>query len=67
MKNTTAFTMQIESNLKKQFEEIVNDMGLSMSTAFHIFAKAVVRQGKIPFEIVGSTQSEPVRTTVPED
>lgn len=36
---------------KKQFEMICNELGLNMSTAFNIFAKTVVRQQKIPFEL----------------
>ena len=41
----------MDENLKKQAETLFDDMGLNMTTAITIFAKAVVRQGKIPFEI----------------
>jgi DNA-damage-inducible protein J len=41
----------MDANLKKQAETLFEDMGLNMTTAFTIFTKAVVRQGKIPFEI----------------
>jgi len=41
----------MDENLKKQAETLFEDMGLNMTTAFTIFTKAVVRQGKIPFEI----------------
>jgi len=54
----TTFTMKIDPDLKKQFEEICDDMGLSMSAAFHVFARAVVRQGKMPFEIAGTKEEE---------
>jgi len=48
---TTSVTIRMDEGLKKQAEILFNDMGLNMTTAITIFAKAVVRQGKIPFEI----------------
>lgn len=48
---TTSVTIRMDENLKKQAEVLFEDMGLNMTTAFTIFTKAVVRQGKIPFEI----------------
>jgi len=41
----------MDTNLKKQAETLFDDMGLTMTTAMTLFAKAVVRQNKIPFEI----------------
>lgn len=43
--------------MKKQFEKFCFDVGMSTSTAFCIFAKTVVKQRKIPFEI--STENDP--------
>ena len=48
---TTSITVRIDEELKKQIETLFDDMGLNMTTAFTIFAKAVVKQNKIPFEI----------------
>ncbi|HBC93653.1 MAG TPA: type II toxin-antitoxin system antitoxin, RelB/DinJ family [Pelotomaculum sp.] len=48
---TTSVTIRMDENLKKQAETLFDEMGLNMTTAINIFAKAVVRQGKIPFEI----------------
>lgn len=48
---TASITIQMDENLKEQAETLFDDMGLSMTTAFTIFVKAVVRQNKIPFEI----------------
>ncbi|MDR3264939.1 MAG: type II toxin-antitoxin system RelB/DinJ family antitoxin, partial [Synergistaceae bacterium] len=50
---TTSITIRMDENLKKQAETLFEDMGLNMTTAFTIFTKTVVRQGKIPFEIAG--------------
>ncbi|MBU3160893.1 type II toxin-antitoxin system RelB/DinJ family antitoxin [Clostridium frigoris] len=48
--------IRIDEELKKQAEILFSDFGMNMTTAFTIFAKAVVRERKIPFEI---TASEP--------
>ena len=45
--------IRMDSDLKKQFEAFCSDMGMSMTTAFNIFAKKVVREYRIPFEIGG--------------
>lgn len=50
-RDTTSITIRIDADLKKNAETVFDDMGLNMTTAFTIFAKAVVREGKIPFEI----------------
>lgn len=50
MKQTT-ITIRIDEDLKKQAEILFNEMGMNLTTAYTIFTKAVVRQGKIPFEI----------------
>jgi DNA-damage-inducible protein J len=47
----TDVTFQMDEGLKEQAEAFFNEVGMSMATAFTIFAKAVVRQQKIPFEI----------------
>ena len=48
---TTSVTIRMDENLKKQTETLLEEMGLNMTTAITIFAKTVVRQRKIPFEI----------------
>ena len=48
---TTNVSFRIDETLKKQAETIFDEMGMNMTTAFTIFAKTVVRSGKIPFEI----------------
>ena len=48
---TTSVTIRMDEDLKKQVEWLFDDMGLNMTTAITVFAKAVVRKGKIPFEI----------------
>jgi DNA-damage-inducible protein J len=49
--STTSITIRMDADLKKQVETLFDDMGLTMTTAITLFAKAVIRQNKIPFEI----------------
>lgn len=46
--------IRMEEDLKSQFDALCKDMGMSMTTAMTIFAKKMVRESKIPFEITGS-------------
>jgi len=41
----------MDDELKKEFDTVCGELGLSMTAAFTVFAKTVVRQQKIPFEI----------------
>lgn len=43
--------IRIDNDVKKQFDEICENIGLSMSSAFNVFAKAVIRERGIPFEL----------------
>lgn len=43
--------IRLDENLKNEFGRICESMGMSMSTAFNIFAKAVVSERAIPFEV----------------
>lgn len=47
----TNINIRIDENLKKQFDKFCEDIGMSMTTAFNIFAKKAVREQRIPFEI----------------
>ena len=48
---TINVSFRMDEALKKQAEHIFDEMGMNMTTAFTIFTKAVVRSGKMPFEI----------------
>lgn len=47
----TNVNIRIDENDKRRFDEICGELGMTMSTAFNIFAKAVIRQGGIPFDL----------------
>lgn len=48
------FSVRMDEKLKAEFEALCNEFGMNMATAFNIFASAVVRQRKIPFEITAA-------------
>ncbi len=45
------FSGRMDEVLKKQFDALCQEFGMNASTAINVFARAVVRQRKIPFEI----------------
>jgi len=42
---------RIDENLKRNMEQTCKEMGLSMTTAFTIFANKVTKEKRIPFEV----------------
>ena len=50
----TMINFRIDENLKKEMEKICREMGMSMTTAFTIFATKVARERRIPFEITAA-------------
>ena len=50
----STFSVRMDENLKKQFDALCADFGMNATTAFNVFARAVVRERRIPFEIVAS-------------
>ena len=47
----STFSVRMEENLKTKFEDLCDSFGMNMNTAFNVFARAVVRERRIPFEI----------------
>ena len=47
----TAFSIRMDEDLKRDFSEFCNDIGMSMTTAFVIFAKETLREQQIPFGV----------------
>ena len=44
-------SVRIDDDLKKETEEVCNELGLNMSTAVTIFLKKLCREQRIPFEV----------------
>lgn len=47
----TLVNFRIDESTKKQMEQICSELGITMSTAFNIFAKKVIREKRIPFDV----------------
>ena len=45
------FSMSMNAELKREFDAVCQEFGLSATAAFIMFAQAVVRERRIPFEI----------------
>ena len=58
MADTINVTIRLDRDIKEQAEKMFNDFGMNLSTAFNIFARQSLRQGKIPFEIYDPFYSE---------
>lgn len=47
----TLVNFRMDSDLKKKMENICDDIGMNLSTAFNIFAKRFVRERGMPFSV----------------
>lgn len=55
----TLVNFRIDKEVKEDMEKICKELGINMSTAFNIFAKKMIREKRIPFEVsVDSFYSE---------
>ena len=54
----TNLTIRIDSSDKKAFASICKSMGLTVSAAYNVFTKAVIRNRKIPFEVEGCDKDD---------
>ena len=51
MSEMAMVNFRMDATLKKNMERVCKEMGLSMTTAFTMFATKVSRERRIPFEI----------------
>ena len=51
---TSTLQIRIDSDLKQETESVLKSMGLSMSTAIHLFCRQVINHGRIPFDIIAA-------------
>ena len=54
----TMVNIRMDVDLKRDVEKVCSGMGLSMTTAFTLFAKKLSRERRIPFEITGEMPKE---------
>ena len=58
---TTNISIRMDSDLKAQADALFNELGMNITTAFNIFVRQSLREGKIPFEI---SLNQPNRETL---
>ena len=53
-----SMTVRMDSDLKKSFNSLCSEFGMSTNVAINIFAKAVVQRRCIPFEIRSESKTD---------
>lgn len=51
MNNISNVSFRIDTDLKNQADTLFASLGLNMTTAFNMFLRQSVREGRIPFEV----------------
>lgn len=50
----TTLSVRMDAELKSQLDALCADVGMTTSTAINMFAKAFVRERRLPFDVVAS-------------
>lgn len=50
----TTVSLRFDDEMKKQLDEMCDEMGLNLTTFFMLYAKKALRDRRIPFEITAS-------------
>lgn len=50
-KPTTNLSIRMDADLKSQADILFAELGMNLSTAFNIFVRQALREGRIPFDI----------------
>lgn len=56
--------IRMDENLKKQFDHLCDELGLTMSTAINIFVKKFVREKGIPFALSLNDYNQETRKAI---
>ena len=49
--STTNISIRMDSELKAQADALFSELGMNLSTAFNVFVRQSIREGRIPFDI----------------
>jgi len=58
--------IRMDENLKQEFDALCRDLGLTMTAAFTVFAKTVVRRQGIPFDIAKDVPNDTTKAAIRE-
>ena len=47
----TTFSVRMDTEVKKQFDDFCAQVGMNTTVAFNMFARAVLREKRLPFEV----------------
>lgn len=47
----TLVNIRMDENVKKSMEKLCNELGITISAAFNIFARKMIRENGIPFDV----------------
>ncbi|HBT96640.1 MAG TPA: type II toxin-antitoxin system antitoxin, RelB/DinJ family [Desulfobulbaceae bacterium] len=53
----TTFSVRMDSEVKKALDDFCAEVGMNSTVAFNMFARAVLREKRLPFEV--TTVSDP--------
>lgn len=53
-----ALTINMDEAVKDEFSQVVKSLGLNVTSAINLFARAVIREQGIPFDITLRTKEE---------
>lgn len=57
----STFSVRMDAKLKNELDELCAQFGMNTSVAINIFARAVVRERRIPFEITAESADAGMR------
>jgi len=50
----TTFSVRMDSEIKQQLDDFCHQVGMNTSTAINMFARAVLRERRLPFEVASA-------------
>ena len=53
----TTFSVRMDTEVKRQFDNFCANVGMNATTAFNMFARAVLREKRLPFDV--TTELDP--------
>jgi len=53
----TTFSVRMDSEVKKQLDDFCSQVGMNTTVAFNMFARAILREKRLPFEVTTETDS----------
>ena len=60
----TTLNVRIDEEVKKDLEKFCSEVGLNVSVAVNMFAKAVIREQRLPFDVSLNTPNEETRRAI---